>query len=149
MSQIASIGNLTADQLKELLALGPAREIVEKRFGIFSKKRIENPTLQKLAPLLTTCTECSGSVFVHISETVESLADSRRSADSKLLSDNTGTWVEVYMPNEIPQILDGLAKFTPHDVDDQERLLIASGVGWFTAHAQKCAPDQVCVLCVS
>lgn len=149
MSQIASIGNLSPDQLKELLALGPVREIVEKRFGIFSKKRVENPTLQQLASLLTTCTECSGSVFVNISETVESLADSHRSPDSKVLSDNTGSWVEVYTPDEIPQILDDLAIFTPESSDEQERSLIASGVAWFTAHARKCTPNQVCVFCVS
>jgi hypothetical protein len=149
MSQIASIGNLTIDQFKELLALGPARQIVEKRFGLFSKKRIENPTLQQLTSLLTTCTECSGSVFVHISETVGSLADTRRCPDSKLLSDNTGSWVEVYRPAEIPQILDDLAKFTPESEDDQERSLIASGVAWFTAQARKCTPNQVCVFCVS
>ncbi len=149
MSQIAYIGNISAEELGEILVLAPLREINEKRFGFSSQNRFENPTLAHLVTRLGTCTVCSGSVFVHLAEIIESLLVPGLDLESKALSRDTGAWVSVYTPNQIPQIISDLNEFSAEEFNEEERALIANGIAWFIAHAEQCTEDQVCVLCVS
>jgi len=145
MSQIAFINIRKESDLDGLIALGGVQIRDVRRLFLFKTKLYRVPLLDSLRVDEITCTACSGSVFIRLSEDYSEFNSVRYRAQADALSKNSACWIEIYGKEELHNLIQIITNIDHMKYGTDNLDLFIGGTEWLAETESKLNGDDLVI----